>query len=59
MYENECKNECVEKGLHCRAQHESGYGCTRVEGHTGKHVACGLQNGHDYKIWEGSNEKRN
>ncbi len=49
---SECKNECKDGGSICLNTHkDSSYACTRLEGHTGKHVACGLSE-HDLKVWK-------
>ena len=56
---NKCKNECKNHGAGCLDQHKSGFGCTRSEGHSGDHVACGLSK-HDLELWKGEkNVKRN
>ncbi len=52
---NKCKNECErDSGSICLNQSDKGYGCTRLYGHTGQHVACGTSE-HDLYVWENEN----
>jgi len=46
-----CKNECYEltnNNNQCEAQ-DSGYFCSRLPGHKGDHVACGVE--HEMHVW--------
>ena len=51
-----CNNECyanVNNNVQCNNEMD-GYACSRIPGHSGKHVACGAE--HAILVWENKNE---
>lgn len=58
--ETKCKGECATgRGLPCSAVSDlvNLYHCTRDKGHTGPHVACGVDEEHDICVWPNENDK--
>jgi hypothetical protein len=52
-----CQNECLEgEAPVCGEFNAEGFGCTRLLGHSGFHVACGYVK-HAYAVWENIIEK--
>jgi len=51
-----CLNECYISINHyeqCEKELKNGYRCSRIRGHRGQHVACGIEHGYECECYDG------